>query len=199
MTVHAIEHSGRIDLRLRARERLTGQKDPDGAPVSASAALGVLHALASSPATAADALALLHELQVHQVEHDLQAEELRGTRAELESELRRQVQLYDGAPAGLFTVDADGAIQELNLTGAGMLGFTREALLGRPLGGFLAPHSARTLQAMLERVSGGSLAEGGALELANGRGPGHILQARVNADPAGGRFLVAVLDLLRLR
>ena len=41
--------------------------------------------------------------------------------------------------------------------------------------------------------------EGGALELANGRGPGHILQARVNADPAGGRFLVAVLDLLRLR
>jgi PAS domain-containing protein len=199
MTPHAIDHPGRTDLRLRARERLTGRADPAGAPVTASAALAVLHQLASSPATAADALALLHELQVHQVELDLQAEELRGTRGELEADLQRQRQLYDGAPAGLFTVDANGAIHELNLNGASLLGFAREALLGRPLGSYLAAQSARELLAMLERVAGGSHSEAGALELADGPCAAHVVQANINADPAGGRFLVALLDLRSFR
>lgn len=195
MTRHASDHPGRTELRRRAREQLTGRKDPHSEPMSASAALGVLHQLASSPATAPDALALLHELQVHQVELDLQAEELRSTRAELEAELKRQLELYDRMPAGLFTVGAHGAIHELNLVGAELLGATRESLLGRPLGSFLAAHSARELQAMLERAGAGSRAEGQTLELADARRPAHFVQASVDADPAGGRFLVAMLEL----
>jgi hypothetical protein len=93
----------------------------------------VLHALASSPQTATDALTLLHELQVHQVELDLQAQELHESRAELESTLRRQIELYDHQPVGCFTVDSRCILHELNLTGADMLGVARDAAFGLPL------------------------------------------------------------------
>jgi hypothetical protein len=83
------------NLRHRATSRLSAGAGATRAPVSASNALAVLHDLASSPETAADALALLHELQVHQVELDLQADELRESRAGLETALRRQTDLYD--------------------------------------------------------------------------------------------------------
>ncbi len=56
------------DLRTRAAYRLN---DVNGATVRATDALGVLRALASDPATAADALTLLYELQMHQIELDL--------------------------------------------------------------------------------------------------------------------------------
>ncbi len=88
-------------LRSRAVAHLKGSE----ARLDGSPALRVLYDLASSPSTAPDALALLHELQVHQVEVDLQDEELRRSRAEMESSLNRQVQLYDYAPVGCFTLD----------------------------------------------------------------------------------------------
>src|ERR1700679_1938271 len=85
-------------LRARAVVRLTGTEGSHESWMKASAASQVLHDLASSPSTAAAAMALLHELQVHQVEVDLQDEELRRSCAELESTLTRQIQLYDFAP-----------------------------------------------------------------------------------------------------
>src|SRR5512141_1919197 len=86
-------------LRLRALARLTGTSDPKDTRSNSAAALAILHELASSPATAADSLKLLHELQVHQVELDLQEEELRRSVADLETALFRQAQLHDFAPA----------------------------------------------------------------------------------------------------
>jgi PAS domain-containing protein len=122
----------------------------------ASTALGVLYELASSPSTAPDALALLHELQVHQVEVDLQDEELRRSRVELETSLNRQVQLYDCAPVGYFTVDGNAVLRELNQTGATLLGFERDFLRGRSLDSFLTPEGVSTLRAMLGRVTAGA-------------------------------------------
>lgn len=79
-------------LRSRATDRLTGNTAAPRVRADPSAALGVLYELASSPSTAPSALALLHELQVHQVEVDMQSEELRRSRAETETLLDRQVQ-----------------------------------------------------------------------------------------------------------
>src|SRR5579864_1708632 len=121
MSTDAIGTGSERDLRLRALKHLVG---PGGSPdkrLDAAAALAVLHELASSPATAGAALTLLHELQVHQVELDLQAEELRRSRAEMEATLARQLQLYDFAPVGYLTVDRGAALRELNLTAAGLL------------------------------------------------------------------------------
>ena len=90
-----IKAESQAELRLRALQRLTGENGSHDGRLNASAAFQVLHDLASSPSTSAAALALLHELQVYQVELDLQDEELRRSRAELEATLIRQVQVYE--------------------------------------------------------------------------------------------------------
>lgn len=182
-------------LRLRALSRLTGNSDPQENRANSSAALGVLHDLASSPATAADALKVLHELQVHQVELDLQEEELRRAVAELEAALYRQVQIYDFVPAGCFTVDRSTALSELNSSGARLLGFDRDALLGRALDSFLEPDSSRALHAVLARVAGGVQADRCELQFVAHDGVSKSAYASVGPDPSGDRFLVACIEV----
>lgn len=182
-------------LRLRALARLTGKSDPHDTRANSSAALGVLLDLASSPATAADSLKLLHELQVHQVELDLQEEELRRSVTELEAALYRQVQLYDFAPAGCFTIDRSTALSELNRTGARLLGFDREAVLGRALDSFLEPDSGRALHSALMRVAEGAEGEGCELRFVARNGVSRTAHASVGPDPSGQRFLVACVEV----
>ena len=86
----------------------------------------------------ADALRLLHELQVHQVELEMQNEELRDTRAALEGSLQRYTELFDFAPIGYVTIDAAGAIRELNFAAARLLGAPRGQVVGRRLVHFVA-------------------------------------------------------------
>jgi PAS domain-containing protein len=195
MSSNGIEAQSQADLRLRALKRLTVPGGSDDSRLNSFAAFGVLHELASSPSTAAAALALLHELQVHQVEVDLQDEELRRSRAELEATLMRQVQLYDFAPVSCFTVDRSTTLRELNVTAADMLGSEREQLVGRVLDSFLAPQSARALHAMLARLSDGALTEFGALQLQAGNGAPRSVHAVANHDPAGRHFLIAFVDV----
>ena len=182
----------RDDLRSRAVVHLNG---PDArANAGASAALGVLYELASSPSTAADALALLHELQVHQVEVDLQDEELRHARVELETALNRQVQLYDYAPVGYLTVDCKAVLRELNRTAATLLGLEREFLLGRSLESFLNPEGVSILRAMLGRLTEGAPVEFADLYLrVTPDRQTRCMHASACLDPAGGGFLIGLL------
>ncbi len=82
---------------------------------------------------------MVHELRVHQIELELQNEELRRTRAELEGSHRRYFDLYDLAPVGYFTLDKVGLITECNLKGADLLGQERSRLAGKYLASFLPP------------------------------------------------------------
>jgi len=191
MTIKKSELVSPESLRQRALARLTGNSDPHDTRANSSAALAVLHDLASSPATAAASLKLLHELQVHQVELDLQEEELRRSVAELEAALYRQVQLYDSAPAGCFTIDRSTALCELNRTGARLLGFDRDAVLGRALDSFLEPDSSRALHAALTRVAEGAEGEGCELRFVARDGVSRTAHASVGPDPSGQRFLIA--------
>jgi PAS domain S-box-containing protein len=182
------------ELRLRALKHLVGPTGSHEKRLDASAALGVLHELASSPLTAGAALTLLHELQVHQVELDLQDEELRRSRAELEATLARQVQLYDFAPIGYVTIDRGTAVREANLTAASMLGSERDQLLGRTLDAFLDPGGAQALHAMLNRLLDGTPKEVHALELVAPGGKTRNAHACATRDPDGQHFLVAFID-----
>jgi PAS domain S-box-containing protein len=181
-------------LRSRAVARLTGPSAQPRVRADAATALGVLYELASSPSTAPGALALLHELQVHQVEVDLQDEELRRSRVELEATLARQAQLYDCAPAGYFAVDRDTMIRELNLTGANLLGFERDFLQARTLDSFLTPDSARALTGMIERVAAGTAQTNADLQLRRLDGATRRVHAAARGDPAGDCFLIALIE-----
>ena len=183
------------DLRLRALKHLMVPGGSHDKRLDAAAALGVLHELAASPSTAGAALTLLHELQVHQVELDLQDEELRRSRSELEAALARQVQLYDFAPVGYLTVDRGTALRELNLTAAGMLGSERDQLSGRTLDSFLEPRSAHALHAMLDRLSKGAPREVRALQLVTPHGGPRDVLASATRDPDGQHFLVALVNI----
>jgi PAS domain S-box-containing protein len=141
-----------VSLRERATEHLVAGMPSARKRTTQSEALAVLYQLASSPETAVDAMALLHELQVHQVELDLQQEELRCTQSDLEAALIRQSTRVERAPVAYMTIDARTAVVEINLAGARLLGVAREDVLGRPLAGFLAADSKGVLQALVDRA-----------------------------------------------
>lgn len=188
---------GLARLRQRAADRLTAGVPALSKRASQSEALAVLYQLASSPATASDAMMLLHELQVHQVELDLQQEELRRSQSELEAALMRQAALVERAPVGYMTIDTRTALCEINLAGARLLGAAREDLLGRPLAELLTARSLGALQALLDRARAGRLPETCELQLLPMAGMPRTVQAAADLDTTPERFLLVLLDAAR--
>src|SRR5579871_4406989 len=86
-----------------------------------------------------DYLTLLHELSVYQEELTAQNEELIRAQTALEETRDRFVDLYDFAPNGYVTLDAHGVVMQINLTGASLLGRSRELIERTPLLRFVAP------------------------------------------------------------
>jgi PAS domain S-box-containing protein len=80
---------------------------------------------------------LLHELRVHQIELEMQNEELRSTQHELEASRERYFNLYDLAPVGYMTLSEQGLILEANLAAATKLGLERRSLLKRPISKYI--------------------------------------------------------------
>ena len=187
-----------IERRQRALARLGLGSHEAGTWPSPSAALGVLHKMASSPDKAVDALALLHELQVHQVELDLQDEELRHSRIELETALQRQHTLFEHAPFAYLGLDAGGSLREINQAGLQLLGrglgLARHEVLGQPLHRWLSPASAYTLSSLLAHASPGHPQPACEFELLAADGSAHRVQARASADPEGAGLLLALMD-----
>ena len=123
-------------LRRRAEAKLSARKKREAAP----------------PATEAGTQRLLHELQVHQIELEMQNEELARSRADVEALLRQYTDLYDFAPVGYFTLSRDGAIRKANLSAARLLGVERGGLVRRRFGLFVAAESRPAFNAFLEKV-----------------------------------------------
>ena len=158
-------------------------------------ALAVLHRLATSPSTADGALALLHELQVHQVELDMQTEELRESRVELESELRRQIDLYDLQPVGCFTVNGDCIVQELNLMGARMLGIERDQGVAEALDSFFVPSDGAALRELISKLGKDRVGVAATFELvASGRGS-RAVRVHASGGPSQGLYLAVLTDI----
>lgn len=91
------------------------------------------------PAAPEDTRELIHELRVHQIELEMQNDELRAIQRDLEASRDRYSQLYHQAPVGYLTVNRDGIITEANQTLTGLLDKTRENLRGRHFSDFIHP------------------------------------------------------------
>ena len=81
---------------------------------------------------------MLHELRVHQIELEMQNEELRQAQLALDIERARYFDLYDLAPVGYCTLSDAGLIRRANLTAASLLGDSRSRLAGQPISRFIA-------------------------------------------------------------
>jgi PAS domain-containing protein len=129
-------------LRLKAEEKLKKQSRKAGTKVLES-----------------DTKKLLHELQVHQIELEMQNEELRQANERAEEVLRKYTMLYDFAPMGYFTLDSDGSIVELNFTGAEMLGDKRFSLINSNFKLFVAEVSNSVFNKFFKNVYAGNAKE----------------------------------------
>ncbi|MFT3926975.1 MAG: ATP-binding protein [Myxococcales bacterium] len=96
-----------------------------------------LAARSSEAALADDAKRLLHDLQVHQIELEMQSRELMEARSDLEESRNRYADLYDFAPVPFIALDEQGIVHDLNLRAAKLLGLDRDRALGQPLTCFL--------------------------------------------------------------
>jgi len=148
---------------------------------------------------------LLHQLQVHQVELEIQNEALRAAQIELEASRDRYVDLYDFAPVGYLTLTDDGAIEEINLTAVTLLGRNRETLQQKSFAALVIAEDQRCwMQHFLRAKSRG---EKGGLELALLRGDGTVFQAQLDyaqqnvvpgsipATGAGTAIRIALTDI----
>lgn len=99
-----------------------------------------------------DSKKLLHELQVHQIELEMQNDELRQANETAEAALRKYTMLYDFAPMGYFTLDSDGSIRDLNFTGAELLGDKRFKLLNSNFKLFVSRESKKVFNEFLSKV-----------------------------------------------
>jgi PAS domain S-box-containing protein len=77
---------------------------------------------------------LLHELEIHQIELEMQNAELRQSRDDAEKSLEKYSDFYEFAPVGYFTLNLNGAITSVNLRGASLVGVARPRLLGQRFG-----------------------------------------------------------------
>jgi PAS domain S-box-containing protein len=94
-----------------------------------------------APTKPEDVARLVHELEIHQIELELQYDELRSTKREVEESRKRFSDLYDFAPVGYLTIDENMVITHANLTIAAMLGVERTRLVGRRFTRFVSRES----------------------------------------------------------
>jgi PAS domain S-box-containing protein len=104
----------------------------------------------------ADNLQLIHDLEVHQIELELQGAELERTRAEMEVALAKITDLFDFAPVGYMTLDPNAGISEANLAAASLLGFERPQLANRSFRSFVAAKDLPVFAGFLQRVFTGN-------------------------------------------
>jgi PAS domain S-box-containing protein len=137
----------------------------------------------------------LHELRVHQIELEMQNEELRQAQLALDALRARYFELYELAPAGYCSVSAEGLIVEANLGAATLLGVTRGRLIGQPFSRFMEQDDADSFYLRRREIL--ATAQPQTFELRLRRPEGQCLWVHVSATAAseeqGGAFLYLLL------
>ena len=137
---------------------------------------------------------LLQELQVHQIELEIQNEDLRRTQHDLETVKNRYFDLYDLAPVAYLTLNEPGLIQEANLTAANLFCVTLKELLKKPLTNFILPEDQNRYYLYRKQVVEVSGVRGCELHML--RADGSLFWAHLQAtDGQAGECLVTITDI----
>lgn len=139
-----------VFLRKKAEELLNKQQSKPGSQLAA-----------------ADGLKLIHELEVHQIELEMQNEELILSRSAAIDSAERYNELYDFSPVGYFTLSREGKIIELNLYGSQMLGKERANLTNKYFGSFISIDTKLIFDHFLSRVFDSRIKESCEVSLIN--------------------------------
>jgi PAS domain S-box-containing protein len=126
----------------------------------------------------------IHELSVHQIELEMQNDELRRTQYALEAAQARFFDFYDLAPVGYVTVNEKALILQANLTTASLLGVPRADLIGKALPGFMAPPDADRYFLLCQQVLASATAQ--SLELRMLQSNGHAVWVSLQAIAVPG-------------
>jgi len=127
-----------------------------------------------------DARALLHDLEVHQVELEMQNRELREAQQALEQTRDRYTELYDQAPVGYLTLDSSGLIVQINLTGARLLSTERTRVEGRSLARWVDPVDQGRLRVHVRETL--ATTEVTRVDLRLQPGPGRVAEIRLESQ-----------------
>ena len=150
-----------------------------------------------------DSKRLLHELEVHQIELEMQNAELHQAHEEMEKVLERYTDLYDFAPVGYFTLDNNCVIRAVNLAGGTLLGLERSQLLGRSFESFIVRNARPAFTAFLRTVIAQKEKE--SLELELQLAPVHegslplFVQIEAVVSSTGREYLIAAIDITERR
>ena len=169
-------------LRLKAEEKLKEEIRKDKKKILES-----------------DAKKLVHELQVHQIELEMQNEELKQAYETAEKALKKYTMLYDFAPMGYFTLDSDGSIYDLNFTGADLLGEKRFTLVNHNFKLFVSKQSQKIFNDFLSKIYSGNSKESCEVLLAYDNNP--LCQVYMEGIATGDerKCLLSVVDISGFR
>jgi len=170
-------------LRGRAEELLQAKQ------------IGPAHPARSS----AELQRLVHELEVHQIELEMQNEELLQAREELDITLDKYAELFDSGPVGYLTLGRDVVITAVSLSTADLLGVTRSRLIGRRFDHFLAFESRASLAALLENVFSSHGKTVGELSLVKEGQAQLFVRIEAVAAASGRECCLALIDLTERR
>ncbi len=137
---------------------------------------------------------LLHELQVHQIELEMQNEELRQAYETTEKALRNYTMLFDLSPIGYFSLDEEGSIIDLNFTGADMLGEKRYSLLNSNFKLFISDESKPVFNDFFKNLYATHSAESCEVRLGNNCKICHVYMEGVVTEDEQKCFL-SVVDI----
>ncbi len=156
-------------LRDKAEVQLQAGKTPTAGHWSLGVhALRLLHELSCDPDKAEDALKLLHELQVHQVELDLQNEETIANERILDEDLHLYRALYESAPLAYFVVDRESVVIQGSRAATELFGVDHDQLQGQRVDSLLKPQDQPLLLGLLQRVSESGVSDACIAETAEG-------------------------------
>jgi PAS domain-containing protein len=143
----------------------------------------------------ADAKKLLHQLQVHQIELEMQNEELIQANARAETALKKYTMLYDLSPMGYFTLDNQGSIDELNFTGADMLGDRRFSLVNSNFKLFVSEDSLPVFNIFFRKVYASNAKESCQVKLGYDKNPLCLVYMEGIVTGEDRKCLLSVVDI----